>query len=107
MKAPPPNPQPTDHPSQEEFESFLNVFTHEIRNRLNGIALEAADLAEQAGLTTGPQLDAGRLQRQVRECSAFLKTVRDALAPDDPQAEKMALADFIRKLREGANALPE
>jgi hypothetical protein len=81
---------------REEFEQFLHLFTHEIRNHLNGIALEAADLAEQVG----PEADASRLQQQVRDCSAFLKKVRDALAPDDPEAEKPAPADFVKKLRD-------
>ncbi len=42
MSAPGPVPR-------EEFEHFLVALTHEIRNRLNGIALEAADIAELAG----------------------------------------------------------
>lgn len=82
--------------SGDEFENFLVVFTHEIRNRLNAIALEAADLAEQAG----PQADAIRLQQQIQDCSAFLKNVREMLVPDDPKVQKMALADFVKKLRE-------
>ena len=81
---------------REEFEQFINALTHEIRNRLNSIALEAADLAEQAG----PPADATRLQQYVQDCSAFLKKVRESLAPDDPNAEKMALPDFVKKLRE-------
>ncbi len=81
---------------REEVEDFLHVFTHELRNRLNSIALEATDLAEQAG----PQADSSRLQRQVRECSAFLKNVRDLLTPDDPQAKKIALPELVKKLRE-------
>src|SRR5579863_4972734 len=98
-----PSPKSADKPvPREEFEKFLHAFTHEIRNRLNAIALEAADLAEQArltaGSTTGPPADATRLQQQVQECSAFLKKVREALAPDDPRAERAALADFTKKL---------
>lgn len=85
-----------DQLSRAEFEQFLQAYTHEIRNRLNALALEAADLAEQAD----GQVDASRLQRQVQECSAFLKMTRDALAPDHPQAEKVGLADFVRKLKE-------
>jgi signal transduction histidine kinase len=84
-----------DQLSRAEFARFLQVYTHEIRNHLNAIALEAADLAEQAG----PQADGSRLQRQVQECSAFLKMVRETLASDNPQAEKMALADFVKKLK--------
>ena len=34
---------------REEFEKFITALTHEIRNKLNTIALEAADLAEMAG----------------------------------------------------------
>ena len=82
--------------SRDEFELFLRVLTHEIRNRLNSIALEAADLAEQAG----PPTDATRLQEYVQDCSAFLKKIREKLAPDDPNAERLLLADAIRKLRE-------
>ena len=81
---------------REEFERFLHVLTHEIRNRLNGIALEAADLAEQAGT----QADATRLQQQIQDCSVFLKKIRETLASDDPTAEKVALGDFTKKLRE-------
>jgi signal transduction histidine kinase len=81
---------------REEFELFLSALTHEIRNRLNSIALEAADLAEQAG----PPADAMRLQQYVQDCSAFLKKVRETLSPDDPRAEKMALAEFVKRLRE-------
>jgi len=86
---------PNDLP-REEFESFLNALTHEIRNRLSSIALEAADLAEQAG----PPADATRLQQHVQDCSAFLKKVREALAPDDSHGKKVKLADFVKELRE-------
>jgi len=94
----PSQPDPPATVPREEFERFLLVFTHEIRNRLNVIALEAADLTEQAG----PSVDAARLQQQIQECSAFLKKVRQALAPDDPRAEKAALAGCIEKMRERA-----
>lgn len=86
------NPPP-DHLSREEFENFLQLFTHEIRNRLNALALEAADLAEQAG----PHLDGDRLQKQIQECSSFLRTVRDAVAAGE---DKAALPDLIRKWKE-------
>ena len=92
-----PLPPPASGPiSREEFEQFLHAFTHEIRNRLNGIALEAADVAEQAG----DGIDASRLQRQVQQCSAFLKTTRDLLAPGDEETEGVTLEDFLRRLRE-------
>ncbi len=82
--------------SREEFEQFLQALTHEIRNRLSGIALEAADLTEQAG----PEIDGSRLQQQVQDCSAFLKKVRECLGPDGAESAKMTLADFTRKLKE-------
>lgn len=85
---------------REEFERFLHVLTHEIRNRLNGIALEAADLAEQAG----PQADSTRLQQQIQDCSTFLKKIRTTLAPDDPQVQRAELAEFVKALREGKKA---
>jgi light-regulated signal transduction histidine kinase (bacteriophytochrome) len=81
--------------TRAEFEQFLHVFTHEIRNRLNDIALEATDLSEQAGGT-----DAARLQQQIQDCSAFLKRVRESLAPDAPQGRRAVLAEFVKKLRE-------
>jgi signal transduction histidine kinase len=96
MNAPAVGSQDTNHLSREEFEHFLNALTHEIRNRLNSIALEAADLAEQAG----PPADATRLQEHVQDCSAFLKKIRETLAPDDAHAERVSLSDFVKKLRE-------
>jgi len=80
--------------SREELELFVQALTHEIRNRLSGISLEAADLAEQAGT----QIDANRLQQQVQDCSAFLKKVRELVSPDG--AEKMALAEVVKRLKE-------
>jgi signal transduction histidine kinase len=89
-------PSPPGDLTREEFEAFLRAFTHELRNRLNGIGLEAADLAEQAGAGA----DASRLQRQVRECSAFLKEVREMLAPESPQTAPVAPAEVVKKWRE-------
>jgi signal transduction histidine kinase len=86
----------SDQLPREEFEHFLNALTHEIRNRLNSIALEAADLAEQAG----PPADATRLQEHVQDCSAFLKKVRETWASDDAQAEKKPLSDFVKEVRD-------
>ena len=81
---------------REEFEQFINTLTHEIRNRLNSIALEAADLAEQAG----PPADATRLQQHVQDCSTYLKTIRETLAPDESHTETGALNKFVKRLRE-------
>jgi len=96
MSLPASDPHGSDQLPREEFEHFLNALTHEIRNRLNSIALEAADLAEQAG----PPTDAMRLHQHVQNCSAFLKKVRETWAPDDSHAEKVPLSDFAKKLRE-------
>ena len=79
-----------------EFEAFIVALTHDIRNRLNSISLEAADLAELAG----PPADASRLQQYVQECSMYLKTVRETLAPDEAHTETIALSEFVKKLRE-------
>jgi signal transduction histidine kinase len=89
-------PSVPDDFTREEFETFLRTFTHEIRNRLNSIALEAADLAEQAG----PDADASRLQGQIQDCAAFLKGVREMLASDSPQTEKVSPAEVVKKWRE-------
>ena len=82
--------------SREEFDQFLSVLTHEIRNRLSGISLEAADLAEQAG----SEVDGARLQQQVQDCAAFLKKVRESLSPDGAETKRMALPEFIKKVKE-------
>ena len=82
--------------SREEFEMFLHALIHEIRNRLNSIALEAADLAELAG----PPADATRLQQHVQHCSAFLKRIRETLAPDDSHTNTVVLSEFVKKFRE-------
>jgi signal transduction histidine kinase len=81
--------------SRAEFEEFVHFFSHELRNRLNAIGLEAADLAEQIG--DGAKAD--RLQAQVRECAAFLKAARLRLAPDDPEAERVSLAAVMAELK--------
>ncbi|MCE0524107.1 MAG: hypothetical protein LV480_14470 [Methylacidiphilales bacterium] len=96
MNAPAPDPQDPNLLPREEFEHFLNALTHEIRNRLNSIALEAADLAEQAG----PPADATRLQQHVQDCSAFLKKVRETWASSDSLAEKVPLSDFVKEVRD-------
>ncbi len=85
-----PSPNEADRFSREELERFLQAFTHEIRNRLNTISLEAADMAEQAG----PQVDATRLQQRVQDCSVFLKKVRDL------QAAGATLDELVKKLKE-------
>ncbi len=81
--------------TRAEFEEFLQFFTHELRNRLNSIGLEAADLSEQMGESS----DALRLQAQVRACAAFLKQTRDLLSPDDPAEERLSLAAAMARLR--------
>jgi signal transduction histidine kinase len=86
--------KPTDL-SRAEFEEFLHFFTHEVRNRLNAIGLEAADLAEQMDDSS----KALRLQSQVRECAAFLKAAREILSPDDPEADRATLTAAIARLR--------
>jgi signal transduction histidine kinase len=92
--AAPGSPKPAAVP-REEFEQFVNALTHEIRNRLNSIALEAADLAELAG----PPTDATRLQQYVQDCSAYLKKIRDTLAPEDSHTTTVTLSEFVKKLR--------
>jgi len=81
---------------QHELELFLHALTHEIRNRLSGIALEAADLAEQAGT----QVDASRLQQQIQDCSAFLKKVRELVSLESGETGKLSLAEAAKKLKE-------
>jgi signal transduction histidine kinase len=81
---------------REEFEKFIIALSHEIRNKLNTIALEAANLAEQAGAAE----DGARLQQQIQECSAYLKKIRETLAPEDTHTDTMVLTDFVKRLRE-------
>jgi gamma-glutamylcysteine synthetase len=85
---------------REEFEQFIIALTHEIRNRLNSIALEATDLVEQAG----PPADGTRLQQYVQDCSAYLKNIRETLAPDESHTKTVALTEFVKKLRDRKSA---
>jgi len=80
--------------SHEELEQFVQALSHEVRNRLSGIALEAADLAEQAG----DQMDARRLQQQVQECSTLLKRVRELISAE--AQENMSLPELTPRLKE-------
>lgn len=81
---------------REEFEKFIIALTHEIRNKLNTIALEAANLAEQSGADE----EGARLQQQIQDCSAYLKKIRETLAPDDTHTDTVVLTDFVKRLRE-------
>ncbi len=81
---------------RDEFERFIVALTHDMRNRLNLIALEAADLAEVAG----PPADASRLQQHVQDCSAYLKKIRETLAPEESHTDTVVLSDFVKRLRE-------
>jgi signal transduction histidine kinase len=94
MSSPASSP-PADALTRAEFDEFLQLFTHELRNRLNGIALEAADLAEQVE----DAADASRLQGRVRECAELLRTVREMLTPEDPEARPLSVAEAMVKLR--------
>jgi len=95
-EAPIPSPGDTTAVTRAELELFLQALAHEIRNRLSGISLEAADLAEQSG----PQIDASRLQQQIQDCAALLKKVRELVAVDDAGAVKISLADVTKKLKD-------
>jgi len=90
-----PLPSPTAG-TQAELELFLQALTHEIRNRLSGISLEAADLAEQGG----PQVDASRLQQQIQDCAALLKKVRELAAADSADTGRLSLAEMTKKLKD-------
>jgi len=89
-------PRDPEHLTRAELDEFLHLFTHEIRNRLNGISLESADLAEQVG----DAADATRLQQSVRDCAAYLKSVRALLTPDDADAPPLSVAEILARLRE-------
>ena len=91
------SPAPLASLSRAEFDEFVQVFTHELRNRLNGIALEAADLAEQVG----DFADDSRLQGRVRECAALLRTVREMVMPEDPATPALSVAEAAERLRSG------
>ncbi len=95
-ETPSPSPGDVTAVTRDELELFLQALTHEIRNRLSGISLEAADLAEQAG----SQADTSRLQQQIQDCSALLKKVRELVALDDAGAVKVPLADVTKKLKD-------
>ena len=95
-EAPLPSPGETTAVTRAELELFLSALMHEIRNRLSGISLEAADLAEQAG----PEADASRLQQQIQDCSALLKKVREMTSADETGAIKISLADLTKKLKD-------
>ena len=78
------------------FEAFIETVTHEVRNYLNNISLEATLLREQSE----PKLDIAKLQGYVQGCAAYLKNVRDSLAPEDTHTQTVELGQFVKKLRE-------
>jgi hypothetical protein len=58
--------------------------------------LEATLLREQAETP----LDITRLQGYVQECSAYLKNIRETLAPEDTHTQTVDLSKFVKGLRE-------
>jgi len=91
----PPAPDDPGSISRPEFDQFLRDFVHEIRNHLNLIGLDAADLAEQAG----PGLDGAKLQGHVRNCSAYLKEVRAAVSPEDATQPRPPLVETLQQIK--------
>ena len=86
---------PVSSVSREEFDEFLNLFSHELRNRLNVLSLETADLAEQWEGT----VDLSPLQERIRECTALLREVRALRLPGEEETSGNSLAEMIERLR--------
>jgi hypothetical protein len=107
MTKPPCPAPPSGEPTRRQWESLLLGWTHEIRNRLNGISLEAADLAEMSG----GELDAAPLHQRVQEAAKLLAELREQLVlpPEDrPEVTLGELFEAITQQRLSlAPGLPE
>jgi hypothetical protein len=76
-----------------EIEAWLHDFVHELRNHLNNISLEAANLADVAG---NPP-EAVQLQMKIQICGAYLKLIRDGIAPDQPRFERATVREILEE----------
>jgi signal transduction histidine kinase len=79
----------------EELDRFLLALIHELRNRLNLISLEAANLAEEAE----GKADATRLQQHIADYSAFLKKLHRQASHEDAPQTPPTLAELTRQIK--------
>jgi K+-sensing histidine kinase KdpD len=85
---------------------FVRQLSHDLRNSLNAIELQAALLAESA---TDPnqQEDVGRLRSSVSEMGRSLQKMTAALQPPAPHLMRYGAADFVEDLQERVAGIPE
>ncbi len=77
--------------SRVDFEAWLHDFIHEIRNHLNGISLEATNIGDEFGASD----EMRRLQMKVQICGAYLKLIRDGMAPETPTFHRTTSREIL------------
>lgn len=86
--------------------AFVRQHTHDIRNHLNGIDLEAALLRE---LVTDPEALQGvsRLRQQVRDIASELRGISNRLADPSPRPTPIAASELFEIWQEQVAAVRE
>ena len=84
--------------------AFLRQHTHDIRNHLAGLVLEAAVLAET--ITDSPGAEGvARMQRQIRALAAELKILADKFSADETHRAPCAASELFLIWQEQAASL--
>jgi signal transduction histidine kinase len=98
--------RPTEE-TLDELDKFINASTHESRNQMNRIALELADITEQAS-AEGHEKNQERFQQWMSDlqfCTTSLKRLREKHGSisgheEEFEAHSARFQQFVQKLRE-------
>jgi signal transduction histidine kinase len=95
--------QPSSPSTEAWTVRLAATLLHDLRNSLNAITLEAADLREQAE-ALGVRLDATRMAAIVRDLAEGLRILREHLEPSTPRLESYRAVSWAEALRADALA---
>lgn len=88
----------------QTFVSFVRQYTHDLRNHLNGLELEAALLAEVVEDPEGVQ-SVGRLRNQIRTVAGNLRTLSGKFSEPSPNLSALAAQELFLIWEDQAKAL--
>ncbi len=87
-----------------KFAAFVRQHTHDVRNHLNGLDLEAALLSELVNETEAVD-SVKRMRAQVRKLASDLRTLSARFAEPTPDPTPFTAADFVAICQDHAETL--
>jgi signal transduction histidine kinase len=91
--------------SWPRFAAFVRQHTHDIRNHLNGLDLEAALLSELINGDTEVKASVGRLRQQIRDISTELRALSGKFAQPSAAMCEVAVRDLFQIWKDQASVL--